>query len=197
MTLEIAGLTWWYDRGRPVIDALDLSVPPGAIVSISGPNGCGKSTLLRLIAGIVEPRSGTVSRPRRVGYLPQSSEEPPVRLRATKWLDAVAQMKGSDSATMDQHARSLSVDQAIHGPLASLSVGTIAKVMVLGAFVGDPELIVLDEPFASLDAASREALTRMISETAAKGVSFVVTSHDEMPTLGGTQLTLVNGKLHW
>src|SRR5581483_5348622 len=144
-----------------------------------------------------EPRSGTVSRPRRVGYLPQSSEEPPVRLRATKWLDAVAQMKGSDSATMDQHARSLSVDQAIHGPLASLSVGTIAKVMVLGAFVGDPELIVLDEPFASLDAASREALTRMISETAAKGVSFVVTSHDEMPTLGGTQLTLVNGKLHW
>jgi ABC-type Mn2+/Zn2+ transport system ATPase subunit len=188
--LDVSGLDWWYDRGKPVLHGLDLHVPRGGVASISGPNGSGKSTLLRLIVGVVAPRGGTIERPRNVGYLPQSSDEPPVRLRARTWLDIVARMKRSDAADVADHAHELGVDEALKGPLESLSVGTLAKVLLLAAFTSSPGLIVLDEPFAPLDARSRDALTAMIERAASGGAGVVVTSHDEMPSLSGEHYVL-------
>jgi ABC-type multidrug transport system ATPase subunit len=193
--LDVAALHWWYKRGEPVLEDLALEVPAGTIVSLSGPNGSGKSTLLRLIAGVVLPRAGRISRAPRVGYLPQSSDEPPVRLRASAWLRYVARMKGSDATDIGAFSRELGVDEALKGPLEALSVGTIAKVLLLGAFTGSPGLIVLDEPFAPLDANSRDALTAMIERAASAGAGIVVSSHDEMPSLRGEHLVLRGGKL--
>jgi len=193
--LDVSGLVWWYRRGEVVLHDLDLRVESGAIASISGPNGSGKSTLLRLIAGVVVPHRGTIERASRVGYLPQSSDEPPVRLRASTWLDSIAKMKRSHAADADTYARELGVDEALKGPLEALSVGTIAKVLLLGAFTAHPGLIVLDEPFAPLDAKSRDALTQMIGRAAAAGAGVVVSSHDEMPSLSGEHYVLQKGKL--
>jgi ABC-type Mn2+/Zn2+ transport system ATPase subunit len=194
--LVISGLSWWYQRGEPVLQDLDLTIERGGIISISGPNGSGKSTLLRLIAGVVVPQRGQIARPRRVGYLPQSSDEPPVRLRANTWLQLVATMKRARADDVDAYARELGVDEALKGPLEALSVGTIAKVLLLGAFTGSPDLIILDEPFAPLDARSRDALTVMIERAAADGAGIVVSSHDEIPALRGDHFVLEQGRLH-
>lgn len=144
---------------------------------------------------MVAPRAGKIARSERVGYLPQSSDEPPVRLRASSWLHLVARMKRSDAADVEAYARELGVDEALSGPLEALSVGTIAKVLLLGAFTASPGLIVLDEPFAPLDARSRDALTAMIERAASSGAGIVVSSHDEMPGLGGDHYVLQQGKL--
>src|SRR5205823_13253431 len=130
------------------------------------------------------------------GYLPQSSDEPPVRLRASSWLRLVAKMKRSSGDDIGEYARELGVDEALKGPLEALSVGTIAKVLLLGAFTAGPGLIVMDEPFASLDARSRDALTAMIERAAEAGAGIVVSSHDEMPALSGDHYVPAEGRLH-
>jgi zinc transport system ATP-binding protein len=192
--VTVSGVTWSYRRGTPVLRDIDLELARGSVTSISGPNGCGKSTLMRLLAGVVRPHHGTISRRGPVGYLPQSSDEPPVRMQARSWLGTFARIKGADD-DVDALARELGVAGALDGPLESLSVGTLTKVLVIAAFIGRPALIVLDEPFAPLDALSRDALTQVIARAASRGAAVVVTSHDELPTMSGDHLTLVDGHL--
>ncbi len=192
--LTASNVTWWYRRDAPVLRDIHLDLAPGSITSISGPNGCGKSTLLRLLAGVVAPRRGTISRSGAIGYLPQSSDEPPVRLRARQWLRIFARIKHANDDA-DTYAHDLGVANALDGPLESLSVGTLTKVLLISAFCGRPSVLVLDEPFAPLDALSRDVLTAMIGQAATRGGAVVVTSHDEMPTLTGEHLTVVGGRL--
>jgi ABC-type Mn2+/Zn2+ transport system ATPase subunit len=191
--ISASGVTWWYERNKPIVDGLDLELGPGDVVSISGPNGSGKSTLLRVLVGVVKPQRGTIERATRVGYLPQSSDEPPVRLRARTWLGRIASMKGA--ASQDTFAEELRVSEALDGPLEALSVGTVTKVLLVAAFGGSPGLIVLDEPFAPLDRASRDALSSMIERAASQGAGVIVTSHDAMPSLPGEHLVLAGGRL--
>ncbi|MBV9551712.1 MAG: ABC transporter ATP-binding protein [Alphaproteobacteria bacterium] len=188
--LEIAGLAKSF--GRPAVDGLDLRVRAGEFYVLLGPNGAGKTTTLRMTTGLLQPDRGSVaifgidlgSNP--VGakqVMAWLSDEPMIydRLTPLEYLYFVAGLWGIGAAAADAKARELldwlglapQSDQRCEG----LSKGMRQKVALAGALIHDPRLIVLDEPFTGLDAASARLVKDVLRRRVASGCSVVMTTH--------------------
>ncbi|WP_418286069.1 ABC transporter ATP-binding protein [Halorubrum sp. DTA46] len=174
--------------GVPVLDGASLAVEPG-VTAVVGPNGSGKSTLLGLLAGTVTPTTGTVRRPgagesgdgvgaaKPIGYLPQRV---PFRggFTARETLAFYARLVGADpDAALDRVGLSDARDRRVE----ALSGGMKRLLGIAQATLGDPSLVVLDEPASGLDPGMRERAFRTAAETAAGsdgGRAVVLSSHD-------------------
>jgi putative ABC transport system ATP-binding protein len=180
------------------LDGVSLSVPRARVTVVVGPSGSGKSSLLRLLACIDRPDSGEVRvagqrvdrmrararralRQRQVAYLFQRPGE-----NLLPYLDAVAQvrlaaqLRGVRVPDAEVHAlldRLGLRGRAGHRP-AQLSGGEQQRLAVACGVVGDPALVVADEPTAELDTAAAERVLAAMADLAASGVGFVVSSHD-------------------
>jgi ABC-2 type transport system ATP-binding protein len=184
--LETAGLSKRYGR-RWALSDCTLEIPPGHVVGIVGPNGAGKTTLLHLAVGVLSPTSGSIlvlgDRPARgaaqlarVGFV---SQETPVyaglsvadHLRFGAWLNP----------SWDQHLAEQRIEQLGLDPAQAagkLSGGQRAQLALTLAIAKRPELLVLDEPVASLDPlARREFLQHLMESVAEDGLSVVLSSH--------------------
>ncbi|MFB4310924.1 ATP-binding cassette domain-containing protein [Actinomadura sp. GTD37] len=154
-----------------------LSFAAGSVTEVTGHNGAGKSTLLRVIAGLRRPREGVVEgRPGRVGYAPERfPADQPFSVRA--YLAHMAAVRRVPGDAVGAWAERLRFDHLLDVRLPELSKGSAQKVGLAQALMGDPELLILDEPFAGLDAAIRDALPGLISELADGGATVVVSDH--------------------
>jgi len=158
-----------------VLEDVDLTVNEGEFVSIVGPSGCGKSTLLKLIAGLLEPSQGTIrlwrelpkvsGAKRRIGFTFQSPVLLPwrnalenVRLPLELETNGPGDLRGASSALQTVGLAGFE-DFYPH----ELSGGMQTRVSIARALVTDPELLILDEPFAHLDEISRLQLQRDLS----------------------------------
>ena len=185
---EARDLTKDFD-GKRAVDGVSLTVPEGSITGILGPNGAGKTTTIRMLLGIIDPSSGTRSllghdRPlevaRQVGYLPEERGLYP----AMPVIEAIAFMgalRGLPIAEGRRRGAKLLEDRG-HGdwgkrPIRTLSKGMAQTVQLLGTIVHEPRLIVLDEPFAGLDALNQEKLEQLIRDQAASGVTVIFSTH--------------------
>ncbi|WP_311174038.1 ABC transporter ATP-binding protein [Halobellus ordinarius] len=171
-----------------VLSDVSLSVDRGEVAAIVGPNGSGKSTLLRILAGISPPDDGTVTVPadaggaRSLGFLPQ---RPAFRegFTARDTLRFYAQLlDGVDdedvAETLDRVGLAGVADRAV----GSLS-GGMTRLLGLGqAVLGDPAVLILDEPGSGLDPAMVERLFGIVGDLAADGTAIVVASH-ELPAV--------------
>jgi ABC-2 type transport system ATP-binding protein len=140
----------------------------GEVVVVRGPNGSGKTTLLRLAAGIQTPRSGVVRRAASVGYRPQTGEEPP-RMTSSAWLATMARMRRRTGGTAPKEILDALGGSYAGQDFGTLSRGTVTKVLLACALSGGPELVLLDEPFAPLDAGARDGLCSLSRAAAAGG----------------------------
>jgi len=182
-----------YRGAAPVLADVDLAVEAGEVLAVHGGNGAGKTTLLRLIAGVLLPRAGTVRCQGRIGYLPQRSDEPPPRLAASAWLAALDRMGGRpDGSDRLAALRSLGVQDGT-APMDTLSVGTVAKVLLAGATGGSPGVLVLDEPFAALDADARAVALALIEAAAGDGAAVVVSDHEGAAAHVATSVATISG----
>ncbi len=177
--LAIAHVTKSYRRGSQVTDVLDdvsLQVDSGQFATIIGPSGCGKSTLLRVVAGLLHPDRGTVSifgeRPERasgasrIGYVPQTPSLLPWRtvlgnvelaLQLNASADRVRpRTAGSAREMLERVGLGEVLDRRPH----ELSGGMQQRVAIARSFVIDPTILLMDEPFSSLDELTREAQGR-------------------------------------
>ncbi len=191
--LTIRDLAYWYVPGTPVLDNADLTVAPGEVVMVRGPNGSGKTTLLRLAAGVAAPRRGAVRRAPAVGYQPQTGEEPPPRMPSSAWLATVGRMRRDRGGTAP-----LDILDALGGvdagqDMGMLSRGTVTKVLLAGALSGQPGLVLLDEPFAPLDAAARDAAAALIRAAAAGGAGVLLSDHHGAGDLVATSRVRISG----
>ncbi|MFI6521243.1 ATP-binding cassette domain-containing protein [Spirillospora sp. NPDC050679] len=167
-----------YRRRAPwVLREVSLDLPPGRIVEVTGRNGAGKSTLLRLIAGLRDPRRGTVTgRPERVGYAPERFPvDQPFTVRA--YLRHMAAMQGVPASAAEPWAERLAFGHLLETRLPELSKGSAQKIGLAQALLPGPGLLVLDEPFAGLDAETRDALPGLVAELAEGGTTVVVSDH--------------------
>jgi ABC-2 type transport system ATP-binding protein len=171
------------------VNGVSLSVPAATIYGVLGPNGAGKTTLLRILLGIIDPSSGTRSllgydRPieaaHEVGYLPEERGLYP----AMSCVGAIAFMGALRGLPLREGRRRGAELLAEHGlgdwvrkPIRTLSKGMAQTVQLLGTLVHQPRLIVLDEPFAGLDAINQEKLEALIRRQAADGVSILFSTH--------------------
>lgn len=187
--LSLSGFEKKYPSGfEVVIPQLDL---PQGIHLILGGNGSGKSTLLKALAGI-HPANGEVllngtslsSQPidyrRKIGF---SAAEPtfPEYLNLQDLIRVVAKAKESTHAEISELTTILDVKEFMTYPIGGYSSGMLKKSALLLAFMGQPELIILDEPFTTIDAQTQEQLVRLIIQRSKEGTSFLITSHQSGP----------------
>jgi ABC-type multidrug transport system ATPase subunit len=176
--MRLDGVAFRYARRGPwVLRDVSLELAPGRIVEFSGANGAGKSTLLRLIAGILRPRRGTVAgRPARVAYAPERfpADQP---FTVAAYLGFMARMRRLPDAAAGPWIERFGLTSLLGVRLPELSKGSAQKVGLVQALSAGPGLLVLDEPFAGLDAQTRSTLPGVLTELADSGTTIAVSDH--------------------
>jgi ABC-type multidrug transport system ATPase subunit len=161
------------------VDEVSLTVAPDTVTCLVGPNGSGKTTLIRAIANLVGTHQGTVERPesatRPVGYLPQAPAFRP-QFTVTETLSFYADLAGEDvdvDATVDRVGLGGVPDRRVD----ALSGGMTRLLGIAQATIGDPPLVLLDEPSSGLDPMMTRHVSDVITNLAADA-AVLVTSHD-------------------
>ena len=182
----------------PVLDELDCSVQPGQVLGVIGPNGAGKSTLLRVLAGLVEPDSGSVwvdeeniaglpgrARARRIAYLPQQGEIYwPISVANVVALGRYPHEEASSggvsamAARIDEVMERAGVAQFAHRPMHALSSGERARVLFARALAVQGDYLLADEPVAALDPRAQLEILQLMRAEAATGRGVAVVLHD-------------------
>jgi len=208
--IEVTGLTKRY-RDRVAVQDLTFSVPEGEILGFLGPNGAGKSTTMRILTGYLPATSGTVKVAgydvfedpyevkRRIGYLP---ETPPLYPEMTVhgYLRFVASIKGVRRGQMatelERVAHATSVTEVMDRLIQNLSKGFRQRVGVAQALLGNPPVLILDEPTEGLDPSQRAEVRQLIKGLA--GQHTVILSTHILPEVTMTcarVLILNQGKM--
>lgn len=175
------------DRGgRRVLSGINATVPCGTVTGLLGPSGSGKTTLLRALVGVQVVTAGTVTvlgypagapqLRRRIGYLTQA---PSVYADLTVRENAryFAALQGRGSAQADQAVTDVGLRAAAGQLVATLSGGQRSRASLACALVGDPELLVLDEPTVGQDPVLRAELWARFHAMAAAGTTLLISSH--------------------
>jgi ABC-type multidrug transport system ATPase subunit len=203
----------WPRQQDPVLRDIDLEIGPGALVSLSGQNGAGKTTLLRLVAGMMEPDSGTIrvcgleaadarrEYQRRIGLLSAGSSGLYARMTARQHLEYWSRL-----ALVPREQRSQRIEESIErltlGALAGrrldrMSMGQRQRVRVAMAFLHRPALLLLDEPATSLDDDGLTTLLEAVAEHRRTGGSTLWCSPggEEIAARVDLRLRLASGRL--
>lgn len=165
--------------GKVILDRIDVSIQPQEIVTIIGPNGAGKTSLLRLLLGLQSSTKGEIIRRPglTIGYLPQR-----FTVDASMPLAVDRLLTLTRSATTVQIDRVLDEVKAKHlrkAQVATLSGGELQRVLLARALVGQPDLLILDEPTQGVDMTGEAEFYRLIADLrTARGCAVLLVSHD-------------------
>jgi NitT/TauT family transport system ATP-binding protein len=190
--LQITGLTHSYADGHLALDGLDLTVPDGEMVSIVGPSGCGKSTLLRCIAGLIRPTGGTLTLNGRpidgvpddlaVVFQDYSRSLFPwltVRDNVALPLRRRGKSRAERRAAAQEALESVGLPDAGRKYPWQLSGGMQQRVSIARALAYRPSLMLMDEPFGSVDAQTREDLEDLVLQVHRKEkMTILLVTHD-------------------
>jgi ABC-2 type transport system ATP-binding protein len=197
--LELGAVRKRFGRTRPwVLDGIDLTVAQGEAVQVVGTNGSGKSTLLRIAAGLSRPGSGSVRRRGTASFVPERPPSPaPMTVRA--YLVHQARLQGlrgfaivdALDAAVDEHRLEAVIDRR----LSELSKGWNQRCVLAQAFLADPAVVFLDEPWSGVDRTSHDHLIAVLDRVRAAGRALVMTSHEANPMAGLRRLTIAGGRL--
>lgn len=204
--LLVEGLTKRYGAMTALSD-VTFSLEPGTITAILGPNGAGKTTTLKCIMGVTDfegkievdgysPRRQGKRARSRIGYLPQT---PAFNERDTcrEALEFLAQLRGTDTSRVEPLLKRVDLAEQIDLAVGHLSGGMKQRLALAAALLSDPPLLLLDEPTANLDAASREQLHDLVGQLRAEGRTIVISTHfvDNLGDLADHVLVLRRGRL--
>jgi zinc/manganese transport system ATP-binding protein len=197
--------------GRRVLSDVSFAIPDGAFVGLLGANGAGKTTLLRAVLGLVRPVSGRISvlgkAPRRgnpaIGYMPQVRRG--IAAHGLSGFDLVlgaacGHRRGWPAASRAerdmawQALEKAGAADLARRPLAELSGGERQRILIAQALIGEPKLLLLDEPLISLDAAHQRMTVDLVHDIGERlGIAVVFCSHEINPLLGAADAVLYLG----
>ncbi len=181
--IEIQNVSFSYGD-EPVLENVSFSVAPNELCALVGPNGSGKSTLIKCITGLLTPSAGKITvrntqknRGQQIGYVEQRhfiGNDFPISVKEVVSTGRVSgqrrwfRLSHDDHVAIDHAIDSVGLSEHAHCAMSELSGGQQQRVLIAKAFAGEPEILILDEPIAGVDAASqnlfRETLTHIISE---------------------------------
>lgn len=175
---RLQGVEMRYGR-EEVLRGVDLTVERGSILGLIGENGSGKSTLLKILAGILRPNAGQLcsadGRP-RVGYMPENCQWYPY-LSGAQVLRYFARYSGVDEEIQGETLKRVGLAAARDKKVGAYSKGMKQKLGLAQAIIGDPDLLVLDEPTNGLDPRGIGEFYEILQERAQRGTAIVLSSH--------------------
>ena len=194
LVLDIRGVSRAFGRRR-VLDGVDLAVRAGEIVAVVGPSGCGKTTLLRISAGLDHEATGSLfAAPRRTLLFQDARLLPWLTVRSNVALG----LKGQDRRRTDALLHEVGLGDRGDAWPRQLSGGEAQRAALARALVRSPSLLLLDEPFSSLDSVTRGAMHELLREVHTRhhpGIVLVTHDLDEAQTLADRILALDEGRL--
>ena len=197
---------------RLVLRGVSFACPPGAIMGVVGPNGAGKSTLFKAILGLVPPAAGSVRlfgepahrRRRQVAYVPQRETvdwDFPATVRDVVMMGRVPHIgwlrrpRPRDDAMVEQALEEVGMRELADRPIGQLSGGQQQRAFLARALAQGAELLLLDEPFVGIDAATEELVYQIMGRLRDGGKTIVVVNHDLSAVERYDLLALINGRL--
>jgi ABC-2 type transport system ATP-binding protein len=210
--LVIKDLTKTYSSGVQALRGVSLDLPAG-VFGLLGPNGSGKTTLMKIVATLLEPDSGTIEMDgadlitrkhhtrRMLGYLPQDFGLYPT-LTAWQMLDYLAKLKGVTNkkerhALIDVLLDRVNLSAERTQRLGGFSGGMRQRLGIAQALIGEPKLIIVDEPTAGLDPEERLRFHNLISESASENTVVILSTHivSDVANLCGHMAIIRKGKI--
>jgi ABC-2 type transport system ATP-binding protein len=189
--LEVRNLVKRYSR-VPVVDNVSFEIRRGEILGYLGPNGAGKSTTVKILTGLIEPSDGEIffngvdvrkdflSFQRQLGYVPEEAHLYP-HLTGREYLQLIGRLRSLPRRILEPRMHELlrifGLWDDRHSPLSSYSKGMRQKVLLSGALLHNPEVLIFDEPFSGLDVTTAMMLRTLLHELAAQGKIIFYSSH--------------------
>lgn len=177
-------------RGHPLLPPIDLTVHPGEAWALVGRNGSGKTTLMRTLLGLHAPLGGNIepADTLRIGYVPQrDSLDPAAPAHAVDlvrqgldhgWSFLDPRLPRRNRAAVDAALAAVDAADLRHQPIHALSHGQRQRVLIARALVGDPTLLLLDEPTSAMDAVVAEAIHALLDRLRAeRQLAILIASH--------------------
>jgi ABC-2 type transport system ATP-binding protein len=195
--LEVDGLSKSFGE-RVALWDVSLDVRGGELLAVLGPNGAGKTTLLSILAGITRPDSGRITTSNGdVGWVPQQAgvyrrltvEE---NLRLFSHMEGVTDVEGTVDRMLDQTG----LTERRHDPVSSLSGGNQQRINIAIGLLGDPPVLLLDEPSSGLDPSQRVRLWEFVAALADAGTTVIYSTHqiEEVSHYGDRLVVLADGE---
>jgi ABC-2 type transport system ATP-binding protein len=195
--LEVDGLSKSFGE-RVALRDVSLDVAAGELLAVLGPNGAGKTTLLSILAGISRPDTGRISASNGdVGWVPQQAglyhrltvEE---NLRLFAHMEGVEDVEGIVERMLDQTG----LAERHHDPVSSLSGGNQQRINIAVGLIGDPSILLLDEPSSGLDPSQRVRLWEFVAGLAEAGTTVIYSTHqiEEASHYGDRLVVLADGE---
>ena len=202
--LTVKGLAKNYGS-LAALDGLDLTVEAGQIFGLLGPNGSGKTTLLAILLDVIHPSGGSFSWfegaagghvRNRIGALLETPNFYPY-LNADQNLSIVATIKGISNPSLDALLELVQLKDRRHSPFRTYSLGMKQRLALAACLVGDPEVLILDEPTNGLDPEGMVEMRQIIQKIAAQGKTIILASHilDEVEKVCSHVAIIKKGKL--
>jgi ABC-2 type transport system ATP-binding protein len=207
--LKIEGV-FFSIKKRALLQGIDLDLPPGTALAVVGHNGAGKTTLFQLILGLKFPDRGRITifgesslseRARqKIGYVPERPYLNPDHTlgRALRYHSGLAGLPASGCrAEIERVATAVGLAGHLDQKLGTFSKGMLQKSMIALALLGDPPLLILDEPMSGLDPETRGILRSWLLDWKTKGRTILFSSHmpEDVESLADRVLTLKDGRM--
>jgi ABC-type multidrug transport system ATPase subunit len=189
-SLTLKGVSWrhkvrdasswkpWAKKDGPGIHSIDLEIQKGTILGLIGPNGAGKTTLMRAICGLYDCEGfdkSCTSRRTGIGYMPEQIRwEGRVSVRSS--LQTISLMR-DDDIDLDGIIETVGLSSKSEHFLDDLSQGMRQRLSLACALIGEPKILVMDEPLNGLDPLAQRAFCNLLKSLSSKGVAVVISSH--------------------
>jgi len=182
------------------LDKISLTIPRGEVIGLLGPNGAGKTTLIKLVAGILFPSAGRIKPTNGawpiIGYKPERLLYPN-NLKVHQYLEMVAQLsnipRSQVTEEVNKSLRRVGLREAAHKKIKTCSKGMRQRLGLAQILIGDPPLLLVDEPSNGLDPEGQEDIVRCLHELHTAGKTIVMSSHQLAEvTEVCTQLIILN-----
>lgn len=202
--IQAQNLYFSYTGSPPyVLNGINLEIHKGEYVSVVGENGCGKSTLMRLILKFIKPTDGTIiSQAKRIGYVPQKNDFSNSNFPITVYemLNSYRKLlKLKDKDVLAKNLDQVGMSSFSSALMGTLSGGQTQKILIARALIGDPDLLILDEPSTGVDVGSQKEIYGFLKEiNQLNKITVVSVEHNLDAAISNSTLIyhLINGRGH-
>jgi len=197
-------LSFSYTGAPPfILDGIDLRINNGEYVSVVGENGCGKTTLMKLLLRFLKPTHGSIATDaKRIGYVPQRSETVNSGFPITVYemLNSYRRLlKIKDKTVIKENLGRVGLEGKTNCLMGTLSGGQSQKALIARALIGNPELLILDEPSTGVDKNSQDEIYALLKRlNIENGITIISVEHNLAAAVANSTLIyhLANGRCH-